>query len=54
MRARLALAAVVAALATAPLAPAHASACNKEMFPEVCAVLDAVCQRTRPVCSLFE
>jgi hypothetical protein len=43
MRVRLALAAM--ALTAVPLAgTSHASTCNYEMFPEVCARLDALCQ----------
>ncbi|HVF06144.1 MAG TPA: hypothetical protein VNA20_14980 [Frankiaceae bacterium] len=56
MRIRLALATTALALAAAPVAPAHAYACNRQMFPEVCAVHDAVCaatHATRTVCGWF-
>jgi hypothetical protein len=55
---RLGLAAAFAVVASAPLTtPASASACNDQMFPEVCAAISAACQSTKPtqtVCGLFQ
>jgi hypothetical protein len=48
----LALGAGLALAVAAPAAPAHAMACNREAFPELCAVYDLVCARTG-VCRLF-
>jgi hypothetical protein len=49
----LALGVGVALTLAAPATPAaHAMACNRQAFPEFCAVYDIVCARTG-VCRLF-
>ena len=54
---RLGLGVALAVVASAPLtASSHASTCNSDQFPEVCAAITAACQATvatGKVCSLI-